>query len=78
MSINITFACGHSDTFSEQMQVSPRCQCGEIQIIRVIPSRMPRFTGTVSGPFATYSRLEPGVVDVAPAGPLRIQEHGEE
>lgn len=72
--ISFTFACGHRAEFSDQMQVSPRCSCGEIQIVAVVPSRMPRFTGTVSGPYAEYKALDPGVVNVAPAGPLTIKE----
>ena len=56
------------------MQAVPTCPCGERQIIGVTPSRPPRFTGTCTGPYATTTALEPGVVNVAPAGPLVCKE----
>lgn len=75
MSIKIVFGCGRSDSYSEQMQVSPSCPCGgHCHIVRVVPSRMPRFTGTCSGPYADFKALEPGVVDVTTAGPLTVKE----
>ena len=74
MAISIRFACGHESALSDSFMTSPVCQCGERQITYVRPSRAPRFTGTCSGPFATMTPMEPGVVDVAPAGPLSLKK----
>lgn len=73
--IAVTFECGIRSEYSDQMQISPRCShCGTTKIASVRTSRPPRFTGVASGPLCEYKPLEPGVVDVAPAGPLRIKE----
>ena len=72
--IAIGFKCGHSLSVSDQVNISPVCHCGETQITSVRPSRMPRFTGTVTGPMAEYKALDPGVVDVTTAGPMRLKE----
>mgnify|MGYP001558283210 FL=1 len=74
MSIHIGFACGHTISVSDQVNSSPVCHCGTTQITSVRPTRAPRFTGTCSGPHAEYQALTPGVVNVAPAGPLTIKK----
>ena len=74
MSITIRYRCGHEGQLSDTIPGSPVCHCGETQITYVRPQRMPRFTGSCTGPYATFTRLDPGVVDVAPAGPLRLKE----
>ena len=74
MAISIRFACNHESALSDSFMTSPVCHCGERQITYVRPSRPPRFTGACTGPYATYTRLEPGVVDVAPSGPLQIKK----
>lgn len=68
--IQIQFACGHDGTISESAMARPVCHCGNAQIVTVRPSRPPRFTGTCTGPHAEYRALDPGVVNVAPSGPL--------
>lgn len=72
--IAIRFACGHAGLISETVHTSPVCACGERTIVMVDPRRMPKFTGTVSGPVAEYKALEPGTVNVAPGGSLKIKE----
>ena len=73
--IHLIFVCGHTTRVSDTANASPRCtDCGCIQVSRVIPSRLPRFTGTVTGPVSDYKALEPGTVNVAPAGSLNIKE----
>ena len=68
--IQIQFACGHDGAISESAMARPVCHCGNTQIAVVKTSRPPRFTGTCTGPHAEYKALDPGVVNVAPAGPL--------
>lgn len=73
--ISVQFQCGHVTDVSDKAGSAPRCSmCGTTQIVRVIPKRMPRFVGTVQGPLAEYKALDPGVVNVATAGPLPIKE----
>lgn len=73
--IRVDFACGHSLAIGDSANAAPRCAaCGEVQVRRVTTSRPPRFTGTVTGPYADFKGLDPGVVNVAPAGPLRLKE----
>jgi hypothetical protein len=72
--IDIRYKCGHSGQLNEQFNGTPICPCGETQIVFVKPSRMPRFTGACTGPYAAFAPLEPAVVNVAPAGPLVIKE----
>ena len=74
MAISIRFKCGHDSQLSDTFMTSPVCHCGETQITYVMSSRAPRFTGACSGPHATHTRVDPAVVDVAPAGPLRLKE----
>lgn len=74
MAIAIRFKCGHEGLISDSVNMSPICHCGETQITFVKPSRPPRFTGACTGPYATHSHADPAVVNVAPAGPLRVKE----
>ena len=76
--IDVLFVCGHRVRIGETANASPRCtDCGCIQVSRVIPSRLPRFRGTCTGPMSDYKALEPGTVDVAPSGPLKLKERSE-
>ena len=72
--ISIRYKCGHDGQLNEQFNGAPCCPCGETEIVFVRPSRMPRFTGACTGPYATHTSLEPAVVNVAPSGPLRLKE----
>ena len=72
--IAIRFKCGHTTMISDRVSASPVCACGEHTVTMVDPRRMPRFTGTVTGPCSNYKALEPGTVNVAPAGSLTIKE----
>lgn len=72
--IALVYRCGHSAMVSDRATGAPRCHiCGETQVRYVTPARAPHFTGTVTGPHADYAPLEPGTVNVAPGGPLRIK-----
>lgn len=71
--IAVRFKCGHAAMVGDNVSVSPVCACGERQITMVNPRRMPRFTGTVTGPVSEYKALEPGTVNVAPGGPLILE-----
>lgn len=73
MSIRIEFTCGHTTSVGDRVTASPRCDCGETQVRRAVPSRLPRFTGTCTGPLSDFQALDPGVVDVAPGGPLKLK-----
>lgn len=75
--IAIRFKCGHTIMIGDKTDVSPVCDCGERQITMVDPRRMPRFTGTVTGPMSEFKALEPGTVNVAPGGTLKIKERSE-
>ena len=70
--VTVIFTCGHTAQISDKASASPRCRCGCAQVARAIPSRLPRFTGTVTGPLAEFKALDPGVVNVASAGPLKL------
>lgn len=74
--IHITYVCGHTTTIGETVNGSPVCACGERRIAMVDPRRMPRFTGTVTGPCAEFKALDAGTVDVAPGGPLTLKDRG--
>lgn len=71
--ITVTFKCGHSAEFKESISLSPVCECGERQVTRVIPRRMPVFRGTVRGPVSEYKALDPTTVDLAPGGSLKLK-----
>lgn len=75
MSVQVLFTCGHGAKLGDTINASPRCvTCGCAEVARSVPSRLPRFTGTCTGPLAEFKALEPGVVNVASAGPLRLKE----
>ena len=57
---------------SETATTTPVCACGETQVVRV-KARAPRFRGACSGPYCETVALEPGVVDLAPKGPLPLK-----
>jgi hypothetical protein len=76
MMIGIRYVCGHTATISETVNASPVCACGERRIAMVDPRRMPRFTGTVTGPVSEYQALEPGTANLAPGGPLKLKDRG--
>jgi hypothetical protein len=73
MSIAVRFACGHQTTVGANADTPPTCGCGETRIVRVA-ARAPRFTGACSGPYCETQAIEPGVVNVAPGGTLRLKE----
>jgi hypothetical protein len=72
--IAIRFACGHTLMIGDKAGASPVCACGERQVTMVDPRRMPRFTGTVTGPMAEFKALEPGTVNAAPGGALKLKD----
>ena len=72
--IRVRFACGHEGQVSETVDAPPVCtQCGERTVMRT-HARAPRFRGACSGPYAETMAIEPGVVNVAPGGPLKIAQ----
>lgn len=79
MSIRIRFACGHEGLIKGDPTSAPICPCGETRIARTF-ARPPRFSGACSGPYAITSAVEPGTVNVAPQGALKLKaqesEHG--
>ena len=73
--MTIYFRCQHTLVIGDRSDASPRCPtCGDTRVTRVQTSRPPRFVGTVTGPYAETKGLEPGVVNVAPGGPLILKE----
>lgn len=75
--IGITFACGHQGQASATADAAPVCHCGERQIRRVV-ARAPRFVGTCTGPYCETKAVDPAVVDLAPAGPLKLKPQHQE
>lgn len=72
--MKIRFACGHEQAVSETAEAAPLCyECGESRVTRV-QARPPRFTGACSGPYAVTQAVEPGIVNLAPSGPLLKDE----
>jgi hypothetical protein len=70
--ITVRFKCGHGGQVSETADSAPVCQiCGETQVTRTV-ARAPHFRGTCSGPYAETVALDPGIVNVAPGGALKI------
>lgn len=70
----IIFACGCPPMkVSDDTNAPPICPCGERRI-RDVKAPAPRFRGVCQGPSAVSVRLDPIVVDVAPAGPLKLKE----
>jgi predicted RNA-binding Zn-ribbon protein involved in translation (DUF1610 family) len=75
--ITVYFACGHQNAVDDRA-MSPVCPtCGNTQVARAIPNRTPRFVGACRGPYAETCAVDPAVVNVAPAGPLRVKERTE-
>lgn len=71
--IALRFACGHQGSVGISQVNDPVCPvCGETQI-RAVHTRAPKFRGACSGPYAETAHLDPGVVNVAPKGPLRLK-----
>ena len=69
MSIAVTFACGHRQSWGDS-EAAPCCvQCGERQVSRV-KTRPPTFRGAVRGPLAVAEPLAGIVLDLAPSGSL--------
>ena len=73
MSIRVRFACGHESMVGDNAASTPVCGCGETRIARTF-ARAPRFVGACSGPYATTRNIEPGVVNLAPAGSLILKQ----
>ena len=71
--ITVSFACGHDLQVKESATWTPVCHCGSNQVTGV-KARSPHFVGTVTGPYAEYKALAPGVVNVAPGGSLSIKQ----
>jgi len=69
--MTITFRCGHTLTLPRDVAAAPVCACGE-RVVSRVAGATPRFTGTCSGPFAETQDLPGAVVNLAPAGPLRL------
>ena len=74
--IRVRFACGHEGRVSETVTTTPVCVCGETRVVRTM-ARAPRFTGACSGPYAEMTAVEPGMVNMATAGPLKLKEQKE-
>ena len=75
--IRVRWACGHEAAASDNADASPICGCGETRIVRTF-ARAPRFIGACTGPYAVTQTMEPGVVDLAPKGPLRLKKEAED
>lgn len=74
MSIRVTFACGHEAVVGSNADAAPSCVlCGEHRVARVT-APPPRFSGACRGPYAVTTAAQPGVVNVASAGPLVLKE----
>lgn len=72
--ITLRFACGHTTTVTATATSAPLCVvCGESRV-QSVQTPPPRFTGACRGPYAETTAVEPGIVNVAPAGPLRLKE----
>jgi hypothetical protein len=76
--ITVTFACGHRQEVAATADAAPIClTCGDHRVTRT-KARAPRFVGACQGPYCETKVFEPAIVNVAPAGPLKLkeQEHG--
>lgn len=72
--ITVTFACGHAISVNDNTGWEPVCHtCHETRVSRV-KARAPHFYGTATGPYCETKGLEPGIVNVAPGGPLSLRE----
>ena len=64
--MQVIFRCGTSQKVDPDKTPSPICgHCGTHVIARVEGARMPRFTGTCTGPYADTKRLDPIAVNLA-------------
>ena len=71
--IRLTFGCGHSSTIDEKATSASCPICGNRHVMRVF-ARPPQFIGACSGPYAESKAVEPGIVNVAAKGPLRLKD----
>lgn len=71
MSIAVRFACGHKSEVGASAEATPTCGCGETRIVRTM-ARAPRFVGACSGPYCETQAVDPAVVDLTTAGPLKL------
>ena len=71
--IRVRYICGHEALLSPTATSAPLCHCGEHRV-RAVTSPAPRFTGACRGPYAETKAVEPGIVNVAPGGPLKLKE----
>ena len=71
--MRVRFACGHEAPVSLTASSVPTCGCGETRIARTF-ARAPRFTGACSGPYCETKAVDPVVVDLTSAGPLKLKE----
>ena len=69
--MTITFRCGHQTELPRDVAAAPRCKCGE-RVVSRVEGAVPRFVGTCRGPYAETTDMPGAVVDLAPAGPLRL------
>ncbi len=61
--MNITYRCGHVETFTTTPDTAQCLMCGETRVSRVdVPP--PTIRGHASGPHVTTERLEPVPVDL--------------
>ena len=72
--MTIRFACGHSLSVDDGITTAPVCLCGESRVARVTV-RPPTFRGVVLGPHARTERLEALPLNLAPEGPLTLNNH---
>ena len=69
--MTVTFRCGHAVILPRDTALTPLCYCGERVVSRVDDAE-PKFVGTCVGPYAETQDLPGALVDVAPAGRLRL------
>lgn len=70
--ITVRFICGHGAQLGAQ-QEAPVCpSCGETRVART-SAPPPKFRGVASGPYCETVMLDPGIVSVAPKGPLTLK-----
>ena len=69
--MTVTFRCGHSVILPRDVAIAPVCECGE-RIVSRVEGAKPVFRGVCTGPFAETQDMPGAIVDVAPAGPLRL------
>ena len=69
--MTITFRCGHQTTLPRDVASARMCECGE-RIVSRVEGAKPVFRGVCTGPYAETQDLPGTLVDVAPAGRLRL------